>query len=135
MTEENRILNTVSHVSRWLGILIVAILPLFLWSCASLHESEDFQRHRTSQLVVPYDRKDIFYYDVTITAAYPDNDPDAEAQRIEWLEEWIEQRKLCPSGYEILNRRAFDFMEDNPARHDLRYEVSCISAAAESTTE
>ena len=46
-------------------------------------------------------------------------------QRMEWLEGWLEVRKLCANGYEILERRPFEFLEHNPAQYDLRYKVQC----------
>ncbi|MDP7418269.1 MAG: hypothetical protein QF483_00125, partial [Gammaproteobacteria bacterium] len=56
---------------------------------------------------------------------YPDGDPVAERQRMEWLSGWLEQRKMCPDGYQILKRRPFGVLENNPARYDIRYEVKC----------
>ena len=58
------------------GVLVVTA------GCAAMHESPDFERHRLSQLVEPYDRTDVYYFDATFTPAYPDGDPDAEAVRM-----------------------------------------------------
>ena len=52
----------------------------------------------------------------------------AMALRMQWLEGWLERRGLCVHGYEVLERRAFDFLEHNPARYDLRYKVQCTVA-------
>ncbi|MDJ0928160.1 MAG: hypothetical protein QNJ73_11000 [Gammaproteobacteria bacterium] len=93
--------------------------------CANIHESKDFERHRASQIVIPPDAKDIFYFDAVFSPGYPDNDPAAEARRMEWLASWMEARKMCPSGHEVVNRRAFRFEESNPGRYDIRYEVRC----------
>ena len=109
-----------------------AMLLVVVAGCAAMHESPEFERHRMSDIVVPYDRTDVFYFDTTINPQYPDNDPAAEAARMEWLEGWLEFRKMCPSGYEIVKRREFDYMENNPARRDLRYEVKCTVAPASS---
>lgn len=108
--------------------LILLMSILFVASCAGMHESKDFERHRNSQLEVPYDRDDVFYFDVSFTAQYPDDDETAEAIRLEWLDQWLDQRSLCPEGFEVVTRRPFEFLEDNPARHDVRYEVKCNSA-------
>lgn len=105
----------------WMVFLLVAGLA----ACSSLHESPDFERHRYSQLSEPFDRNDVVYFDVTFDPNYPDGDPAAEAKRMEWLSSWLEQRKMCLDGYEILRRRQFDMLESNPARHDIRYEVKC----------
>ena len=98
---------------------------LLLTGCASMHESPDFTRHRYSQLVEPYDRKDVVYFDAMFDASYPDGDPGAEAQRMQWLGEWLEVRKMCPGGHEVVNRRSFDMLEYNPGNYDVRYEVRC----------
>lgn len=108
--------------------LVLSVLILLVASCASMHESKDFERHRNSQLEVPYDRDDVFYFDVSFTAQYPDDDEAAEVIRLEWLDQWLAQRSLCPEGFEVVTRRPFEFLEDNPARHDVRYEVKCKSS-------
>lgn len=101
-------------------VLIVTLAS----ACADMHKSADFERHRYSQLVVPYDRNDVMYFDVTFNAEFPDNEA-AEATRMEWLNAWLEQRNICAGSFEIVARRPFDPMESNPARHDIRYEVKC----------
>jgi len=93
--------------------------------CESIHKSKDFERHRYSQLSEPFDRNDIIYFDVKFDANYPDENPAAEKIRMEWLQAWLDQRKMCGDGYVIDKRRAFDMMENNPARYDVRYEVKC----------
>ncbi len=108
------------NIRFWLPLMVVLIS-----SCASLHESPDFVRHRHSQLIEPYDRNDVVYFDVMFDPNYPDDDPVAEAKRMEWLSAWLEQLHMCPDGYEIVKRRPFDMLENNPARYDMRYEVKC----------
>jgi hypothetical protein len=99
---------------------------LLVTGCATnIHESEDFERHRNSQLVIPYARPDVIYFDARFSPAIPDADPAAEARRMAWLAAWLEARKLCPAGFDVVDRRPFDFLEDNPARFDIRYEVAC----------
>jgi len=101
------------------------MLAALVVGCASLHESPDFVRHRHSQLTEPYDRSDVVYFDAMFDLNYPDDDPVAEAKRMEWLSDWLEQIHMCPDGYEIVKRRPFDMLENNPARYDIRYEVKC----------
>jgi hypothetical protein len=120
-----RVLNRETGICHVIRAVCLAAMFSILCSCASIYESEDYERHRFSQVEVPYDRKDVIYFDVMITAVYPDDDQAAEAKRMEWLDEWMVQRQLCANGYEVLTRREFDYMEDNPARYDLRYEVQC----------
>jgi len=110
-----------SHLRAW----AVALLATGLVACESIHESPDFDRHRYSQLTEPFERNDVVYFDVTFDPNYPDGDSAAEAKRMEWLSAWLNQRKMCLDGYEILQRRPFELLENNPARHDIRYEVKC----------
>ncbi len=89
-----------------------------------------YNRHRLSEIVQPRNGTaeaptDVLYFDVSVTAELPDNNPTAEATRMAWLAESLKQRGMCPGGHDIVRRRPFDFMEDNPARRDLRYEVKC----------
>lgn len=102
----------------------LALIVALASACADMHKSADFERHRYSQLVVPYDRNDVMYFDVTFNAEFPDNEA-AEATRMEWLKSWLEQRNMCAESFEVVVRRPFDPMEDNPARYDIRYEVKC----------
>ena len=102
-----------------------AVCAGFLASCAAMHESPDFERHRLSQLTIPADRNDVFFFDVTINTQYPPDDPAAEEQRMKWHTAWLDVRDMCPGGFEIVQRREFGFLEHNPARFDLRYEVKC----------
>ncbi|MAF83380.1 MAG: hypothetical protein QGH93_12510 [Gammaproteobacteria bacterium] len=104
---------------------ITVLLATMFTGCASIHESLDFVRHRHSQLSEPFERNDVVYFDAMFDPGYPDGDPIAEQKRMEWLSGWLEQRKMCPDGYEILKRRPFGMLENNPARYDIRYEVKC----------
>ncbi len=113
------------RIRRYALILIAPFFLACLSACSSMHKSEDFERHRNSQIVLPHDRNDVFYFDVSFSPTMPNDNPDAEARRMAWLEAWMEVRKLCPNGYEIRDRRPFGFLEDNPARRDIRYEVAC----------
>jgi len=109
---------------------LMALLCLLAGACASIDDGSDFDRHRYSQLVMPFDRPGLMYFDVSYPATYPADDPDAERSRMRWLEGWLQQRGLCPAGYEIIRQRPFDYLEDNPRRHEQRYEVRCQMADA-----
>jgi hypothetical protein len=113
--------------------------------CTAFDTPDTYNRHRLSDITLPRagsgatlppdgegqsgsdseSQGDIFFFDVTVTAEFPDNNATAEAERMKWLGEWLEQRHMCPTGYEIVKKRRFDYMEDNPARRDLRYEARC----------
>lgn len=112
------------------GWLLAAALAL--GGCTAFDTPDTYNRHRLSDVTLPRDgsgatdaASDIFYFDVTVTAEFPDDNADAEAERMKWLDEWLEQRNMCPKGHEIVKKRKFDYMEDNPARRDLRYEARC----------
>jgi len=106
--------------------LVMIVLPaVAVAACAGLHESPDYERHRYSRLSEPFERNDVLYFDVTFDPNFPDNNPVAEAKRMEWLTGWLAKRKMCLDGFKILKRRPFDTFENNPARHDIRYEVQC----------
>lgn len=113
-----------------IGVLSVAVFTVFVAGCSamdSMHESPDYYRHSLSQLSQPLDgtSADFFWFDVKLSPEYPDNNEAAEAARMQWLTAWLETRKACMNGYEILERRKFEFTEHNPARYDLRYKVQC----------
>ena len=98
---------------------------VILSGCTAFDTPNTFNRHRYSDITEPRDRTDIFYFDATVTPEFPDNNAAGEAERMRWLAEWMVQRHMCATGHEILKKRKFDYMEDNPARRDLRYEVKC----------
>ncbi len=60
---------------------------------------------------------------------YPEDNPVAEEVRMEWLQAWLEQRKMCADGYDIESQRPLDPMEYNPGQYDRRYVVKCKLAA------
>lgn len=107
------------------------LLPVLLAGCAAdaLNKSADFDRHRYSRLVQPFDRPDQIYFDVTFVPDYPAADPAADEARTRWLEAWLEQRRLCATGYDVAARRPFDYLEDNPAGYQERWEIRCRTPA------
>lgn len=107
-------------------LLVAGMGALVIGGCStSIHDSKDFYRHSLSQLSKPQEGGDFVWFDVKLTPEYPDKNEIAEQQRMEWLEGWLEVRKLCANGYDILERRPFEFLEHNPAQYDLRYKVQC----------
>lgn len=112
-----------------LPIAAAAILAV-LASRTAIAPSTDYDRHRLSEITLPHDRGDVFYFDAAVDSAFPADDAAAESVRMRWLDEWLKLRKMCPDGHEVLARRSFGFLEDNPARRDLRYEVRCRAVAS-----
>ena len=112
----------------WMAL--VAVATMTAGACTAFDTPDTYNRHRLSDITLPRGQEgsgssDVFFFDVTVTAEFPDNDPKAEAERMKWLGEWMVQRHMCPTGYEIVKKRKFDYMEDNPAHRDLRYEARC----------
>lgn len=111
---------------------MILILASLLAGCASLDKavdkSQDFDRHRYSRLVQPYDHPDRIYFDIAFSPDFPADAPAADAARMAWLEAWLEQRRLCAAGHEVAVRRPFDFLEDNPAGYQQRWEIRCRAA-------
>lgn len=112
-------------MTRCMDGLMAGLLVAMVAGCTALDDPTDYNRHRLTEITIPRDRTDIFFYDVTTDAAFPPDDPSAEAARMHWLDLWMNVRAMCPGGHEVVKRRPFDFLEDNPAHHDLRYEVRC----------
>lgn len=46
------------------------------------------------------------YWADEATLTYPEDSPDAEAIRMQWLERYLELNELCLDGYEIVERKA-----------------------------
>ena len=109
------------------GAWFVGTVCLILLSACStsIHDSADYYRHSLSQLSTPMGGGDYMWFDVKLTPEDPDNNEAAEQMRMQWLTSWLENRKMCMNGYEILERREFEFLEHNPAQYDLRYKVQC----------
>jgi len=110
-------------------LVTLAVLTMFT-GCAAMHESKDYVRHTNSALVKARDGSNSLQFQARAGADFPEDDPEAEALRITWLEGWLEQRKVCPNGYRIDKRRPFGFTEHNPAQFDLVYEIECTSPPA-----
>jgi hypothetical protein len=93
--------------------------------CAELYESKDYIRHTNSTLLDGIDGSDMLQFQAKAGSEFPENDPNAEALRISWLEAWLRQLKKCQDGYTVIKRRPFGFAEYNPAGYDLVYELQC----------
>ena len=96
-----------------------------LAGCAQMHDSTDYERHANSRISTPLAGGDFIWFDVKLTPALPLENAEAERRRMIWLQAWLEQRNLCQAGFEIEERRPFEFLEHNPAQMDMRYKVRC----------
>lgn len=119
------------HTSTTLSLAGLLAALLAVTGCDTLHDNRDYERHSNSRISKPLSGGDFLWFDVRLTPAMPLDSEAAEQKRQIWLQTWLVQRKFCPSGYEILERRPFEFLEHNPERLDLRYKVRCIVEGAE----
>jgi hypothetical protein len=92
---------------------------------SSAQKNADFDRHRFSQLVQPYGQPERLFFDVRYPPEYPQDDLAAEEARFRWLATWLTLRKMCPAGHDVVRRRPFDYLEDNPAGFTERWEIAC----------
>jgi hypothetical protein len=113
------------------GLTILACLGLS--ACQDLHQSVDYDRHRLSGLRGTPSNSEVLIFEAKTTAQAPEDTPAGETIRMQWLEGWLEQRGMCQSGYEILERRHYTTMDANPYSYDLRYEIRCVAPAPESS--
>jgi hypothetical protein len=105
-------------------IIFILLLSVAISSCSSVDGTHDY-RYRTYNYYEPfrslnrYPMSDFYYIPAAptmhykmrawATVEYPNNKPEAEAVRIEWLEKYLREEKLCGNGYEILSRtRTFE---------------------------
>lgn len=110
--------------------ILIVFATMLTYGCASMHDSPEYHRHRNSQLIEPMGGGDFLYFDVITTPEYPADSEAAEDQRMKWLASWMEVRKFCPAGYEVVERREFETLEHNPGNYDLRYKVQCQAPPA-----
>lgn len=110
---------------------LVALSVLVGACTGNIHHSGDFERHRHSQLVQPAAKPEAIFFDVLFSPDYPAADPAADATREAWLDAWLRQRQLCAAGHEVVTRRPFDYLEDNPGRYQERWEVRCLPPQAD----
>lgn len=96
----------------------------------ALEKSEDFDRHRFSGLTLPVGSPGTIYFDVKFNADFPQDSAAAEEARMRWLAGWLKQRGLCPAGFQVTDRRPFDYLEDNPRGYQQRWVVVCKAPAA-----
>ncbi len=123
--------SRIPAVLRTARLTALAVAAL-LGGCTAFDSPDTYNRHRLSDITLPRGEasgSDVFYFDVTLTAEFPEGSATAEAERMRWLDEWLVQRNMCLAGREVVGKRRFDELEDNPAHRDLRYEVRCRSGA------
>ena len=106
------------------GRLFLAALLLVVFAGACRSGPVSYDRHNLSRLWVP-EGTDQIYFDAAITPQYPRDSATAEAARQAWMAEWMDLRKICNAGFDVVERREFTPEDDNPYLHDLRYVLRC----------
>lgn len=64
-------------------------------------------------------------FEASISPDYPLDSPAAEQERENWIGQWLERKRMCPAGFEVIERVRIGSAADNPYQHDLRYKVRC----------
>ena len=103
--------------------LHLAVATLLLAGCGPggklLHD-----RHSMSRLYVA-EGGDELVFEASVSPEYPADSDAGEQVRLQWITMWLEQRDLCPGGYDVVDRRRIGSAADNPYWHDLRYRLRC----------
>jgi len=116
---------------RALYCVALALAALFA-GCALEEKSRgDFERHNQSILRDSYAEPGMLVFEAKAGAAFPADSQSAEALRMQWLDAWLVQRKLCPNGHEVQSRELIGVGEPNFHDMDLRYLIRCTDAPAE----
>lgn len=106
--------------------VLVVLAVLAQAGCVSGKSLQD--RHSMSRLWASPDGRDIFF-EASVGPDYPLDSAAAEAERENWMRQWLERERLCPDGFEIIDRRQIGSALDNPYHHDLRYTLRCVSSS------
>lgn len=91
----------------------------------------DFERHNQSILRDSYAEPGMLVFEAKAGAAFPADSQSAEDLRMQWLDAWLAQRKLCPNGHEVISREPIGAGEPNFHDMDLRYRIRCADAVVE----
>jgi hypothetical protein len=105
----------------------VVSAALMAIGCAAWDDKTDFHRHTMSDLREDWRRPGIFLFEASSSTQFPADSEAGEQERMTWLAGWMKQNRYCPAGWEILSRSKIDPAEVHSRRHDLRYEVRCVS--------
>ncbi len=109
------------------AIAIAFFSALVASGCAALDDKTDFHRHTMSDLREDWRRPGILLFEASSSPQFPADSEAGEQERMAWLAGWMRRGGYCPAGWEILSRSKIDPAEVHSRRHDLRYEVRCVS--------
>lgn len=83
-------------------------------------------RHSMSRLYISPSGSDIVF-EASVGPDYPLDSAAAEAEREAWMSQWLDRKRMCQDGFEIMDRQEIGSAIDNPYQHDLRYTLRCVS--------
>jgi hypothetical protein len=67
-----------------------------------------------------------FKFRAIADAAYPEDTPNGEAQRLSWLAQNLRRTGTCPKGYVLTSRKAVEAWQGQLAKvYDVTYEGRC----------
>jgi hypothetical protein len=66
-------------------------------------------------------------FEASISPDYPLDSAVAEAERENWMAQWLERKRMCVNGFEVIDRTPIGSAADNPYQHDLRYRLRCLA--------
>jgi len=95
--------------------------------CAAWDDKTDYHRHTMSDLREDWRRPGILLFEASSSTQFPADSEAGEQERMTWLAGWMKRGGYCPAGWEILSRSKIGPAEVHVRRHDLRYEVRCVS--------
>jgi hypothetical protein len=122
--------------ARCLSMVAAVLLAATLAGCALEEKSRaDFERHNQSILRDSYSDPGVLVFEAKAGSAMPADSTSAEATRMQWLDAWLAQRRLCPAGHEIISRQVIAPGEPNFHDMNLRYLVRCSEPPAAEASE
>ena len=107
------------------SLIALLTLVITLGACAQFQSTMEYDRHRMSQLRVDEGDDSLYIFEAQTDANYPANTPEGDAARMEWITVWLRNKKACPYGFEIVERRPIPKSEMNVYRYELRYWLKC----------
>lgn len=106
------------------SLLLPALASLAMMGCAQHGKVflTDFE---------PVDDNHFRFSAKTEMETYTLESPAAEKQRLEWLSEYLAERKLCPDGHRVTDRQAVKQAEHwFGDAYTIYYQGECISTAS-----
>ena len=98
-----------------------ALLTLALAGCATIDRPAMTKFEPTGTA----DGARTFKYTARADVIYRHDDPNAEAERMRWLDLYMAENRFCPMGYSIISRDAIAIDVGLATVHDIYYHGRC----------